>query len=300
MTARHDKSILIGFALAAFGTLLFSLKSIFIKYLYLEGLDAHSVLTLRMALSLPLYAAMLGYLWQRGAVKTLTTNIAVNIILLGFLGYYLASLLDLISLQYITAQLERLGLFTYPFMVAIIGALFFKTPITRRLWIALVMTYFGLWLVMVEELSLTGNNVIRGTLFVLGSAFSFALYVLFSKRHIQHLGAQVFTSIAMLASCGFGLLHGAWVLDWSALSISNTAWLWLILLVVLSTVIPSFMMAESIRRIGPAQTGVMGTLGPVFTIFLAVQLLDEPFSTPILIGVLLMLAGVLQLVWRPS
>lgn len=261
-------------------------------------MDAHSVLTFRMALSLPLYGVMLAYLWRKGEAKRVSTDVAVKIIALGFLGYYLASLLDLISLQYISAQLERLGLFTYPFMVAILGALFFKTPISRSLWFALVMTYFGLWLVMSEELSLTANNVVRGTLFVLASAFIFSLYVLFSKQYIQQLGAQLFTSIAMLSSCVFGLLHGAWVLDWHALEIGTSAWLWLILLVILSTVIPSFMMAESIRRIGPAQTGVMGALGPVFTIFLAVELLDEAFTTTIVIGVGLMLIGVLQLVWR--
>jgi len=52
-----------GFLLAIIGTLLFSLKSIFIKFLYIEGLDADSVLVLRMALSLPIYIGIL--IWLR-------------------------------------------------------------------------------------------------------------------------------------------------------------------------------------------------------------------------------------------
>jgi drug/metabolite transporter (DMT)-like permease len=297
VNTQHNKSLLTGFALAAFGTLLFSLKSIFIKFLYLEGLDADAVLVMRMALSLPIYIAILIWLLRsKTSQPTLNSTTIMQVFSLGFLGYYLASLLDLMGLELITAQLERLSLFTYPFMVAILGALFFKERLTRRLIVSLVMTYFGLWVVMGQEFKLTGNDVPRGTLLVLASALSFSFYVLFSQRFIKSLGSQLFTSMAMIASCIFGLLHGAVVLDWAALSISNAAWLWIVMLVIFSTVIPSFMMTEALSRIGPAQTGVVGMLGPVFTIGLAVYLLDEPFTWVIALGVILMMLGVLNLI----
>ena len=285
-----------GFVLAIFGTLLFSLKSIFIKFLYTHGLDANAVLVLRMALALPLYAIIL--LWLlRHQVDRMQLNLSTmrSIFLLGFLGYYLASLLDLMGLELITAQLERLSLFTYPFMVAVIGYLLFNEGLTRRLILALIITYSGLWLVMGQELQLTGNNVVLGVSLVLGSALSFAFYVLLSRPHIKQIGSKLFTSIAMIASSIFGLLHGVVMIDWSVLIISYTAWLWLALLVVFSTVIPSFMMTEAIHRIGPAQTGVVGMLGPIFTIGMAIYLLDEPFTLIIAIGVLLVIIGVMSL-----
>ena len=285
-----------GFVLAIFGTLLFSLKSIFIKFLYQQGLDANAVLVLRMALALPLYAIIL--LWLlRHQVDRMQLNLSTmrSIFLLGFLGYYLASLLDLMGLELITAQLERLSLFTYPFMVAVIGYLLFNEGLTRRLILALIITYSGLWLVMGQELQLTGNNVVLGVSLVLGSALSFAFYVLLSRPYIKQIGSKLFTSIAMIASSIFGLLHGVVMIDWSVLIISNTAWLWLALLVVFSTVIPSFMMTEAIHRIGPAQTGVVGMLGPIFTIGMAIYLLDEPFTLIIAIGVLLVIIGVMSL-----
>ncbi len=290
------KHIWIGFALAALGTLLFSLKSIFIKFIYLEGLDADAVLVMRMALSLPIYMAILIWILRgKSAPQALNRATISKVFALGFLGYYLASLFDLMGLELITAQLERLSLFTYPFMVSILGALFFKEPLTRRLIISLVMTYFGLWIVMAQELQLTGNNVVQGVLWVLASALSFSFYVLFSKQFIKSLGSQLFTSLAMIASCLFGLLYGAIVIDWAILVISNTAWLWIVMLVIFSTVIPSFMMTEAISRIGPAQTGVVGMLGPVFTITLAIYLLNEPFTMMIAVGVILMMLGVLNL-----
>lgn len=292
-----SKTVGFGFVLAIFGTLLFSLKSIFIKFLYQQGLDADTVLMLRMALSLPVYLLILLWLLKQQHQR-LKLNVPTlqRVFLLGFLGYFLASLLDLMGLELITAQLERLSLFTYPFLVVIIGFFLFNEPLTRRLIIALVMTYFGLFLVMAQELQLTGNNVLLGVGLVIASALSFAFYVLFSKTFIQQLGSPLFTSLAMIASSLFGLVYGWIVIDISQLVVSQTAWFWLVFLVVFSTVIPSFMMTEAINRIGPAQTGVVGMMGPIFTIVLAVYLLDEPFTLIIAIGVIFVLLGVMSLI----
>ena len=291
-----NKKPSLGFALAMFGTLLFSLKSIFIKFLYLQGLNADEVLVLRMLLSLPIYTGILFWTLTRNNVtKELNRNIVFKIFLLGFLGYYLASLLDLMSLELISAQLERLGLFTYPFMVAVLGYFFFNEPFTRRLLFSLLITYFGLWIVMGQELKISGDGVIEGTLLVLGSALSFAFYVLFSKGYIKQLGSTLFTCIAMISSCVFGLIHGVVVLETDAMVVSHAAWFWMVLLVILSTVIPSFMMVEAIDRIGPANTGVVGMLGPVFTIALAIYLLNEPFTLGLVIGSILMMTGVAAL-----
>ncbi len=295
-TGLPNKNLLIGFFLAIFGTLLFSLKSIFIKFLYQQGLDANAVLALRMTLALPIYLMIL--LWLlRYETKPSPLNFPIirAIFLLGFLGYYLASLLDLMGLELISAQLERLSLFTYPFMVAVIGYFLFNEGLTRRLVLALIITYSGLFVVMGQELQLTGNNVVQGVCLVLASALSFAFYVLLSRSFIKQLGSRLFTSIAMIASSIFGVLHGIILIDFSQLIITNTAWLWLSMLVVFSTVIPSFMMTEAIHRIGPAQTGVVGMLGPIFTIGLAVYLLGEPFTLIIAIGVLLVIVGVMSL-----
>lgn len=288
---------LLGFALAGVGTFLFSLKSIFIKFLYADGLNADEVLVLRMALSLPIYIGLLIWI-TRNRNTELTTKVVSKIFLLGFFGYYLASLLDLMSLELISAQLERLGLFTYPFMVALLGYFFFHEKITKTIVFSLLITYTGLYIVMGQELKLTGEGVILGTLLVLGSALSFAFYVLMSKGYVRQYGSQLFTCIAMISSCIFGLIHGAVVLDPSHVMISQQAWLWLFLLVVFSTVIPSFMMVEALDRVGPTQTGIMGMLGPVFTIGLASYFLDEPFTLWLVVGVILMMVGVANLVLR--
>lgn len=292
----QDRNILIGLLLAAFGTGLFAIKSIFIKLAYLEGLNTDSVLMLRMAISLPIYLAIIIWLSQhKPADPTSLKQRLLFIVFLGFIGYFLASWLDLKGLEYISAQLERLTLFTYPFMIAILGAIFFKTPLTSKIIWSLIISYAGLWVVFYQELNFTGDATLTGTLFVLCSALSYSFYALFAKKVIHEIGSLWFTAIAMSISSLFVLGYYAIFFDYSALQMTAKAWLWVFLLAIFSTVIPSFMIAEAIHRIGPAQTSIIGTLGPVVTIILAIWILHEPFTWGHAIGVFLVIGGVMIL-----
>ncbi|MBL7004215.1 MAG: DMT family transporter [Gammaproteobacteria bacterium] len=288
---------LFGFFLAFIGTALFSFKSIFIKLAYAQGLETNSVLMLRMAIALPIYLGILIYLTQQ---KPITTTLIKKhfplIILLGFIGYFLASWLDLKALEYISAGLERLTLFTYPIFVAIFGALFFKTPLNKKIIVALLTCYLGLWLAFHQELETNQSaDTSTGVLLVLLSAFSFSFYVLLSKNVILKIGSLWFTSIAMTISSIFVLLFYALFIDFNTLSVSLSAWFWIICLALFSTVLPSFMISEALAKIGPAQTGIVGTLGPIITIILAIFILDEAFSTNYALGIFFVVSGVLYL-----
>lgn len=251
---------------------------------------------LRMLLALPIYAFILGWLYLR--VNPTPPRIKPNllkIVFLGFIGYFLSSWLDLKGLETISAQLERLTLFSYPILVAVLGALFFKTPLTKNIIAALLITYAGVWVVFNQEVSMSGEGVVAGTLMVFLAALSFSLYVLMGKKVIHEVGSLWFTSIAMIVSSVFVLLYYALFFNYAELHISSLAWLWIILLAVFSTVIPSFMIAEAIAKIGPAQTGVIGTLGPMVTIVLAVVFLNEAFTVFHALGISLVIAGVMVL-----
>ena len=290
--------MMIGFILAIVGTALFSLKSIFIKLAYVEGLNADSVLMVRMALALPIYLVILVWLMRTKTRPSVLPSRLLKITFLGFIGYYLSSWLDLKGLEMISAQLERLTLFTYPFLVAILGAIFFKTPLTRKIIVALLIAYSGLWVVFSQELTLSGDQVPLGTLLVFLAALSFSLYVLFGKKVIHEVGSLWFTSIAMAVSSFFVLIHFAVLGDFSTLNITPLAWLWLVLLAIFSTVIPSFMISEAIARIGPAQTGIVGILGPIVTMGLAIYILNEPFTPWHGLGMALVISGVALLMFK--
>ena len=179
----EQSHILAGFLYAFLGTALFSLKSIFIKLAYEQGLNTDSVLMLRMAVSLPIYLLIILYLIIKNNAPRETTKKDFYLILfLGFIGYFLASWLDLKGLEYITAGLERLTLFSYPIFVAILGALFFKTPIDKRISITLVLTYLGLWIIFNQETLISTDKASTGVFFVILSAVSYSFYVLLALR----------------------------------------------------------------------------------------------------------------------
>lgn len=284
----------IGFALASLGTALFSLKSILIKLAYEAGSNSESVMLLRMLMAAPIYGLIALYLWRKHTHLQQHNRLSIwlKIAWVGFLGYYLSSWLDLKGLEMISAQLERLMLFTYPIMVALLGWMFFKQPLTRKLILSIAISYLGIALIYTQEISFSGDNTALGTLLVWLAATSFALYVLFSKSLIQQVGSLWFTSVVMLISSVFVVAHYGVMYDWQDLLLTSEI-LWLtFLLAIFSTVIPSFMISEAIARIGPAQTGVVGTLGPIVTIVLAVLILNEPFSGFHLAGFGMVLLGV--------
>jgi len=296
MIKLEQSNILIGFLYALLGTALFSLKSIFIKLAYQQGLNTDSVLMLRMAISLPIYLLIIFYLAIKNAVPRAAIQQNFYIILfLGFIGYFLASWLDLKGLEYISAGLERLTLFTYPIFVAILGALFFKIPIDKRITITLVLTYLGLWIIFNQEAVFTTNKASLGVFFVTLSALSYSFYVLLSKKVIHSVGSLWFTALAMSVSSVFVLIYYGVFFTWRNLNISNQAWVFVACLAIVSTVIPSFMLSEAIARVGSARTGIVGTLGPVITIALAVVILHESFTLNHAMGAALVMLGVMLL-----
>ncbi len=213
------------------------------------------------------------------------------ILLLGFIGYALASWLDLKGLENISASAERLTLFTYPIFVVILGALFFNSALNKKIISSLLLSYLGLWIVFSQELGAGNANASLGVFFVLLSAFSFAFYVLLSKKIISDLGSLWFTSLAMSISSVFVLAYYFLLFDFQALQISNMAWLWLWMLAIVSTVLPSFMLSYAIDKIGSVQTSIIGTFGPIVTIGLGVWILGDFFSVYYAIGAALVITG---------
>ena len=100
-----------GLALAVLGAVAFSGKAIIVKLAYRHGVDAVTLLMLRMAMALPFFVLMAWWAGRpRDGVKpdALDWRDKLGIVWLGFTGYYLASFLDFAGLAYISASFERL------------------------------------------------------------------------------------------------------------------------------------------------------------------------------------------------
>jgi len=286
-----------GYAYGALGSAFFATKSIIIKLALLENIDAVTTLTWRMIIAVPFFA-IIGWLGYRDrTLKSPGFRIRraalIQAALIGTIGYYLASYLDFTGLKYISAQLNRLILLTYPIFVVLIGAFFFQRKITPSMLGALVISYTGLAVIFTHDLRLEGENIALGATLVLGAAIAFATYQILAKPLIDEMGARLFTSIAMSAAGLAVAVHFLLTHQISDLMVSANA-MWLMLAMgTVSTVLPAYLISASIGHIGPEPTAVMGNVSPLVTIVLAVTILGEVFSIWHALGATMVLAGIL-------
>jgi drug/metabolite transporter (DMT)-like permease len=282
----------IGVGLAALGAGLFSLKGVVIKLAFAEGIGVSQLLTLRMAFSLPVYLAVGIYAWMRlkkqPSLKTYALAAG-----LGIMSYCLSSWLNFEGLKYVSAQLERLILYIYPTMVAGLSFFFLKDRITTRHVIALVLAYVGVAILFGAEIDHQGPNAWLGGGLIFAGALIYAVYVTASKPIISRMGSTLFTAFGMSAASIVFLTQSG--IDMAFHSpppvTANGYWLALVL-AIFCTVIPSFMIAEAISRIGPGRMSAVGGVGPVVAAWAAVMILHEPFGWPHIISMALTIAGV--------
>jgi drug/metabolite transporter (DMT)-like permease len=283
-----------GYGLAVAGAILFSTKGIFIKLAYAEGVSTEMLLSLRMLVALPVYLVILGTILRRRdkLVAALTPKVVLTSMAIGILGYYLSSYLDFIGLAYVSAQYERLVLFTYPFFVLLFGVWFFGDRMVWRVVPAMLVSYGGLLVIFGWNLAVDPEGLVVGTLFVLGSAITFALYQHLAKRQMLVIGTGLFTCIGM-STAGVCAIVQNLVLSGPASYLTLTPQLWAygLALGVLGTVLPSFLMNAGMARIGARATSSTAAFGPVVTIVFAVIVLAEPFTAYHAIGTGLVLLG---------
>lgn len=287
-----------GLAMAIVGTFLFASKSIVAKLVYELGLNATGLLTLRMVFSFPVYLLVWIRLRRRtlanGSAKPIPRQLLFRAGLLGFFGYYLAAYLDLLGLEYISAQMERLTLFSYPAIIAVLAWMFLGEDLGWKIALSVVLCYAGVWLMFSQERRYADDaDTITGIGLVLGAAVSYSIYVLFAKPIMQVMGSREFTSLAMMGSTVFVSIQ---CMATGALADVLQANPWVFVygagLAILCTVVPSFLINEAIVRIGATRTSVIGSAGPVLTMLLAILLLNEPSTPYHFLGMFIAIVGV--------
>ena len=292
------KLFLIGLSIAIVGAVLFSTKAIVAKLIYRYDVDAVTLIAFRMMFSLPFFIVIA--VWKARTAKSLSNAEKGQIVILGLLGYYLSSFLDFLGLQYISAGLERLILFLTPSFVLLLSVFLMKKKITAIEWAALGTSYLGTVLVFVHDVRIGGSNVTIGGLFVLGSAISYAVYLLASGELVRRVGALRLVAYAMCVSSvacivQFFVLRPASMLiqpmDVYSLSIINAFF---------CTVLPVFLTMIAVDRIGAATASQAGMIGPVSTLFLAAWVLGEPITGIQVAGTALVLCGIYLLSKKES
>jgi drug/metabolite transporter (DMT)-like permease len=289
---------ILAFTAAAF----FSLKAIFVKLAYIYHVDPVTLLALRMLLCLPVL--LVSAWWSsRTHAHRMTRKDWFAVIFLGAVGYYLSSLLDFMGLAYITAGLERLILFLYPTIVAIISVFLFKKPIGRTGVIALVLSYVGIGLATIETVHTTGDvhAVIKGGALIFACTITYAIYIAGSGQIVGRIGATRFAALATLVAAICVLIQFA--IENPAHALTTQPWQVYMHaggMALVSTILPIFMTSKAIQMVGAAKVSMIGAVGPVATIFFGWLFLSEDVTALQILGAALVLAGVILVARKAS
>lgn len=302
-TAHPASDAWLGPLLAIVGVLGFSFKAILIKLAYAwANVDPVVLMTLRMLYSAPLFAALAWWAGRDANAHPMRARDWRHLAALGFVGYYLSSLLDFVGLQYVTASLERLVLFLYPTIVVVLSAMFLHRPITRRAVTALVLSYAGIALAVRHDIRFSGDPtaIAIGSALIFAGAITYAIYLVGAGPVIARLGSARFIAWAMLLATIYICVHFALTRPLVALAVPARIQMLCVAMAIFSTVLPTWMMAEAVHRMGAGPASLVGSLGPVFTLGLGAMMLGERISGAQLAGVALVLIGVVMVSRRPA
>jgi len=288
----------LGIVLGMTGAILFSLKAVLVKMAYgvVPDLPAVTLMVLRMGLSLPAYILIL-MIARRAGEGRIGWRETLGAMAAGVLAYYVCTFLDFQGLKYITAQLERLLLFTYPAFVVIFGAIFFGGRITKAGFAAVVLAYSGLAVVFIRGDMTVSDNLWLGAGLVLLCAALFALFQLIANRFVDRIGARIFTCLAMIGASSalmthFVIISGGPAGMVDALQLPGEMWLIAVALAFFCTLLPSFFINIAIGRIGAQLVAILGMVGPLATIVAAIIVLGEPFGFWDAVGTAITLTGI--------
>lgn len=282
-----------GVALVLVGALLFSAKAVVVKLTYQYQISAIGSLFFRMFFAFPF---LVWVAWKEESLPEKTELSAkdwYSVILMGIVGYYLASLFDFLGLVYISAGLERIILFIYPTLVVLLSFLFLRKKITGREVFSLLLTYTGVGIAYFQDVQLgSPADVSLGAFFILLSALTYAIYLMGSGSIVPKLGAKRFTAWSLIVSSIVVFLHFLLFGNWSEVIQPIQFYGLAFVMGTVNTVVPAIFVSAGIKRVGSKTAAIVGSIGPMSTLFLAHIFLNEPITLVHSLGTAFVLTGV--------
>ena len=268
---------------AGFGTL-----GIFGIYAQRADLTIPTVLAYRFALAAVLVWALLAW---RGRLEPLRERSLAIALGLGAFGYATMSGLYFVGLEFMTAGLVAIVLYTYPAFVVVLAVATIGERVRVLTIVALCLSLGGVALVVGAN---PAGASTAGVLVVLCAALAYALYITVSRELLVTVDPLVLTAHVLPAAGVTFVVVGAATGDLQVPS-APSAWAILLGIAVLATALPVVAFFAGIERIGASRTGIVSTAEPAVTVVLGAVLLAEPVTLATVAGGALILAGVVAI-----
>ena len=181
-------------------------------------------------------------------------------------------------------------LYTSPSFVVLLSAVLWKEPVTKKKLLALALTLVGCACVcgmFSGGLSVTLPGILLG----LGAGFFYALYSIFGRYALAHYSSMTVTvwTFIFAGPASLVLLRPAEV----GAALAQPGMLLLSAgLVIFSTVSPYILYTWGLARVEPGRASIIASFEPVVAALAGILFLDEPLGLMIVVGILLVLAGV--------
>jgi len=277
-----------GYFLVVLAALGFSFKSILAKFAYGYGVDAMTLMLMRVSISLPVILITLFWMEGRGAFKISAKELLL-LAFMGIVGLGCAMLFSFYSLELIEASLSTLVVYTYPALTVVMLLVLFGEKAEASKFISLALTSLGLLMVVRADQSDFLSLNIKGVVFALVAALCFALYNVLSEKALKDISPIRLTSYCMAFLWGFFAVFfhgGPYPGGFAVWGIAGV-------LAIFSGFLPFILFLYGIKRIGAAKTTIIGSIGPVFTVLWAYLLLGEHLDMVQLSGMAVVILGVM-------
>ena len=259
--------------------------------LYAEGINPNSVLFYRYFLAVVILAVIM--LVRRESFRVTKKELGVT----AFLGllFAISSLTLFFSFKYMDAGIACTILFSYPVMVAVIMAIFFKEKINFITIFSIALALAGIG--MLYRGGDGGVLSTVGVLLVLASSLTYAVYIVTVNRWKSTLSPVKLTFYVML----FGTVV---LTTYSFFSEANhiqplttpAMWGWAVMLAVFPTVVSLILMTVAVKEIGSTPTAIMGALEPVTAVLIGVLVFHETFTLRFALGITMILVAVMMII----
>lgn len=248
------------------------------------------------------FAAIVLYGVMRGthhSYQLQKTHIPV-FLLTGIIGMFGYHILFFTSLKYTTAIHSSIIGAMNPIVTVVLAFILLKQRLTLLQVFGVVLSFIGVFLTItganieaVKELSFN-----KGDLIMLCAVFCWALYGIISSKAFQNennIVTPIVLTFYSFVVCLIVLVPFViWEKPWNFIShLSLTVWMAVLYMSIFPSVIGYLVQQLSIKEIGPGRTSIFINLVPVFSIILAMLLLNEILEPFKIITALLIIAGVI-------